>query len=678
MYTFLAVFLLVSLFQGYAFEASPVVLQSDGEEEKAIYLTASVGESVVLDCPLDFPHDVPIPYILHWNKEGQTIFTWYEGTMTTNDEFNQRINLAQTGPHGKGSINLTSIRETDSGWYECKIYFPNRTPSTKQNGTWYHLTVEGICVCPTGGDLLVIPPSNVTVLEGESAHFQCVTSDRDAQVNWYKDGVPLPSLDDLRNRVWISPEGSLTVQPTNMADQGLYQCEIIGSQGDAQRAGAYLSVQFKARILTTPREVYLPYGRAATLDCHYGANPEITNLRWEKDGFLFDPFNVQGVFFRRNGSLYFSKVDETHGGEYTCTPYNVLGTEGPSPPIHVIVQRPPVFIITPHNLYLRKTGESIEIPCDALDGNTALRPTIVWFKKNGSPLPEERAKVSGGNLTIVDIKEEDRGFYQCVASNEAATISSETELVIENSVPRAPYNLTADASLSSINVKWNPGFIKPRLEYSVWYRATDTPEWRTMKILSRGAAEATIPNLSPGREYELMILSQDQHGDGMFSKAIRVRTKGTGEIQHEKNSIGPATYHQLGTPHDLRVDIVVEGYQVSWSPPETGFETLRHYVLKWYTEPNQRLVGQAQAVNNYYIVKNLEEDKTYYFQVIAVSMSDQETASNKHTYRVPIYRRSNFFSNGLLIAVLCIILVLGALYYLKRVFFKKTSIMQEL
>lgn len=57
------------------------------------------------------------------------------------------------------------------------------------------------------------------------------------------------------------------------------------------------------------------------------------------------------------------------------------------------------------------------------------------------------------------------------------------------------------------------------------YRPADTAEWRTMKILSRKITEATVNNLIPNKEYEFMVLSQDKHGDGMFSKALRVFTK---------------------------------------------------------------------------------------------------------------------------------------------------------
>lgn len=172
-----------------------------------------------------------------------------------------------------------------------------------------------------------------------------------------------------------------------MGDSGEYTCVVSNIYGDRQNSSAYLNVECKihfftihqnsfhsvqspihrflsywyvltynkctdikcnlkldckciisdkAKVIYAPKEVYLPYGKQALLDCHFRANPPLTDLRWEKDGFLFDPYNVQGVFYRKNGSLYFSKVDETHAGSYTCTPYNELGTEGPSSPTIVV------------------------------------------------------------------------------------------------------------------------------------------------------------------------------------------------------------------------------------------------------------------------------------------------------------------------------------------------------
>lgn len=69
------------------------------------------------------------------------------------------------------------------------------------------------------------------------------------------------------------------------------------------------------------------------------------------------------------------------------------------------------------------------------------------------------------------------------------------------------------------------GYLRPNLEYTVWYRLTDAPEWRTMRIVQKNVMEATIQHLQPGREYEFMVLSQDKYGDGMFSKQFRFSTQ---------------------------------------------------------------------------------------------------------------------------------------------------------
>lgn len=94
--------------------------------------------------------------------QGRTIFSWYEipgyekanSVLSVIDEYAGRIHLLE-GPvsreYGQGSINLTNIRESDQGWYECRVIFPDRSPSTRNNGTWFHLSIEGksrlIAIC---------------------------------------------------------------------------------------------------------------------------------------------------------------------------------------------------------------------------------------------------------------------------------------------------------------------------------------------------------------------------------------------------------------------------------------------------------------------------------------------------------------------------------------------------
>lgn len=77
------------------------------------------------------------------------MFSWTDGQLSAEEPFKGRVSAAHESPQpgvpvpGIGAINLTSIRESDKGWYECRVHFPNRTPSTRLNGTWFFLDVDG-------------------------------------------------------------------------------------------------------------------------------------------------------------------------------------------------------------------------------------------------------------------------------------------------------------------------------------------------------------------------------------------------------------------------------------------------------------------------------------------------------------------------------------------------------
>lgn len=273
--------------------------------------------------------------------------------------------------------------------------------------------------------------------------------------------------------------------------------------------------------------MFFAFGTQAILDCHFRANPPLKNLRWEKDGFLFDPYNVKDVFYKRNGSLFFSQADDLHAGKYTCTPYNELGTEGPSTIIKVFIQHPPEFTLKPKSVYIQKLADTVTMACSARDKHTDDdRSLISWTRKDGIPLPFNRHSVDGGNLTIENLTADDRGVYVCAAINEAARIETDAELVIETFSPKAPSNLTANSSSSAITVRWTQNYIRPDLKFSVWYRPSDAQEWRTHQVRSSTKYESTIEKLESGREYEFMVLSQDRYNDGLFSRAFRYRTKG--------------------------------------------------------------------------------------------------------------------------------------------------------
>ncbi|GBP41426.1 Protein borderless [Eumeta japonica] len=239
---------------------------------------------------------------------GETIFSWYSADSTPPkyaESFAGRVQQLRENRLGlgRGSINLTSVRETDNGLYRCRVLFPNRTPPTRNNGTYYFLEVEG-------GNLIATPPVNITCMEDERAEFECLPKSPESIVSWYKDGEAIADLMDLAHRTVLYDNGSLVIERTSMTDLGEYECHVRDPDGELQSASAFLDVQYKAKVTYSPKERFLPYGKPARLDCHFSANPPLTNLRWEKDGFLFDSYNVPGVYYSRNGSLLFNEGSE--------------------------------------------------------------------------------------------------------------------------------------------------------------------------------------------------------------------------------------------------------------------------------------------------------------------------------------------------------------------------------
>lgn len=164
--------------------------------------------------------------------------------LSAKDLFVGRINLIPRHDkyHNTAAVNLSSIRESDSGWYECRVMFPNRTPSFRNNGTWFHLAVEG-------GSLIKIPPINQTIMEGKMAFFHCVMKKQDTSyATWYKDGKPLEEWHDLTHRSIMAPDGSLSVSPTIMSDLGEFMCVVRNVEGDEQSARAFLNIQCRCNM----------------------------------------------------------------------------------------------------------------------------------------------------------------------------------------------------------------------------------------------------------------------------------------------------------------------------------------------------------------------------------------------------------------------------------------------
>ncbi|XP_054264102.1 protein turtle isoform X2 [Macrosteles quadrilineatus] len=740
-----------------------------GGFQDAVHITAILGESVVFNCQVEFPADHPVPYVLQWEKKvGDTgleipIYIWYDSYPTHSGEgYEGRVSrVSPDSPYGLASLNLTNIRESDQGWYECKVVFLNRSPNSHKNGTWFHLDVHApprfsvtpediiyvnlgdaiILNCqaegtPTpeilwykdanpvepsatigifndgtelrianirhedigdytciarngegqishtarviiaGGAVIMVPPTNQTRQEGEKVQFSCEAKalPGNVTVRWTRDGTAVKEIAALETRVTIRRDGSLVINPVSADDSGQYQCEVTNGIGEPQSASAYLSVEYPAKVTFTPTIQYLPFRLAGVVQCYIKSNPPLQYVTWTKDKRLLEPYQTKDIVIMNNGSLLFTRVNQNHQGRYTCTPYNAHGTQGSSGHMEVLVRKPPVFTLEPEPLYQRKVGETVEMHCDAQEAEGTQKPNIQWQRRDSQPLPRNRVRITGGNITLEGLRRTDFGFYQCVASNEVATIVTATQLVVEGTQPHAPYNVTGNASEFSVTLQWLPGYSGGpdyKQDYTIWYREAGVSDWSTIPVTPSGSTQVTINRLTPGTTYEFQVIGKNALGDGMLSKVITIRTldaktasdpkpQPTGDKpKNPDNPFKPPPGPRPGHPRNLTVTEVHNGFVITWQAPLEKANLVQYYTIKYRTDGPWKTLNKAQirAEETSYLVKNLVGGRTYYFRVLANSVKSYES-SEEVKFSVPARVKHKAITAGVVGGILFFIVAI--------------------
>lgn len=82
-----------------------------------------------------------------------------------------------------------------------------------------------------------------------------------------------------------------------------------------------------------------------------------------------------------------------------------------------------------------------------------------FFQVDGKSLPYKRHRRYNGELTVHNLHKSDHGVYECVVSNDVATIVARSEIFIERTTPHAPTNLTvANSETFAVAIEWMPGY----------------------------------------------------------------------------------------------------------------------------------------------------------------------------------------------------------------------------
>ena len=145
---------------------------------------------------------------------------WYKGE-TQVEDFNDSRFLVERDTFGKHFLKVRSCRETDSGDFSCRIVNSEEVTSTK-------VTITNRMY------IFVKPLMSQKTTEGDLITLECEVDDRDADVEWFKDGKPLAPIAKKLDIVAEGRKRKVIIKKGRVSDEGQYMCKTNGDQTEGE------------------------------------------------------------------------------------------------------------------------------------------------------------------------------------------------------------------------------------------------------------------------------------------------------------------------------------------------------------------------------------------------------------------------------------------------------------
>ncbi|XP_042078430.1 obscurin-like protein 1 isoform X11 [Haplochromis burtoni] len=360
-------------------EAPPVRFSAlpDAERNKTI----QTGCPIVLQCELSDPSAQ-----VHWYKEGSKLHS------------QSGIDIISDGL--MRNLIIHSAEVSHSGLYCCK---------TKGDTITFNVDIKA----PPMKFSAIPEDMRIKSIEaGCPVVLQCVVSDPEAHVLWYKDEIQLISSSGLEIHS-VGNTRTLVIQSAELSHSGVYRCT---TQDDT----VAFQVEIKAppvritRLCEAERNKSVEGGEPLTLQCEISdPNGEVT---WYKDGIKL--LEAAGQDMLADGSLRtltFRSATLSHAGIYSCK------TTDDAVQFHVDVKAPPLTFSEMSEVDQKMTviaGYPIALQCELSD------PTgqVSWYKDGTKLLPQSGVDIqSEGNLRSLVVSSAERahtGVYRCESKDD--------------------------------------------------------------------------------------------------------------------------------------------------------------------------------------------------------------------------------------------------------------------
>ncbi|GFS44506.1 titin [Nephila pilipes] len=381
---------------------------------------------------------------------------------------------------------------------------------------------------------------------------------------WFQNSKIITNSSKQNIKITNNPRRSVfNIESLNSESIGNYTCQAINNIGsDDESILVYAEVP--PHWTKEPMDTTAAKGSGLIVDCTATGHPT-PRVSWnrQKGAEHRETIRNEGQWSTAsNGSLIFSRIDESDAGVYVCEAHNGIGP-GISKSIQISVHTPPELKKKFERVTVRR-GHTARLMCE-ITGDQPLH--VSWKKDNqdvniqfGTRFEVVKDATDYGTkseLLIHDSQKADVGSYVCQARNKFGEDEGKVKLVVLEP-PSPPSGLrTSELQVRSIRLSWQPSSSDEGLveNYVVRYWRNDEKRGKLHQVtLPAVQTSVTIPNLHPGTSYSVQVFAQNNVGQGDPSQPITFRT-----VEEAPD----------GAPLDLRVEPVSsKAIRVSWKPPQ--------------------------------------------------------------------------------------------------------------
>ncbi|ETN78588.1 immunoglobulin I-set domain protein [Necator americanus] len=459
----------------------------------------------------------------------------------------------------------------------------------------------------------VVPMKSQKVNENDVATLETDVNDRDADVEWWHDGVKINVDGKKYKEERVSRKRRLIITCAKIEDHGEYKCT---TKDDKTMAQLIVDALNKFIIKLKDLEVVEKEDVVMTCQTKDTKTPGI----WNRNGIKIT--SMPGGKFEtqsRNGThtLKISKIEMNEGENYEI---DVAGLIGSCVVTVLEAEKRPVLNWKPKKIEA-KAGEPcvVKVPFQ-IKGTRRGDPKPVILR-NGKPIDESMKDlvevVINGDVVEIKFKNPqlaDTGKWALELGNSAGTALAPFELFVKDKPkpPKGPLevkNVTAEG----LELKWGQPDSdegQPVKAYIVEVQEGRSGNWK--KIAETKGTDFKVKDLKENGEYKFRVKAVNDVG---------VSDPLTGDTVIAKNP-----YKAPGKPRNMDVaDMSKDQLTLQWDPPEDdGQSPIIEYVVerREKSEKDWRTVGTtpAEGLGTHYLTDDkVVEGTEYYYRVRAVN-----------------------------------------------------------